>query len=149
MVYMAPKNQVLRGIKSYHNNHYEDRRFAFKTGELKNENGERQWPRCHVNDWKKSFTWSSDPDMVFTGLFSEHWNKYEDRRWCIETRQAAPSYVLINCRWLDWTKYDATWEQECKKGEAICGMESNYSGHHKDRIYRFKCCWMMCNRDDC
>lgn len=78
--FMCGDDRVIAGMGSYHDNRFEDRRYKFRCCKINADT-----PRnCHVTNWKN--TWDDPlnlhvPDSkVVMGVFSEHSNTHEDRR---------------------------------------------------------------------
>uniref|UniRef100_A0A2C9JYB2 Uncharacterized protein n=1 Tax=Biomphalaria glabrata TaxID=6526 RepID=A0A2C9JYB2_BIOGL len=79
MVFICPGNGVLTGIESYHDNHYEDRRFAFKCCDVNGKIPSNCRTTNNMNNWDGKLTMLVPENQAITGVFSHHSNHYEDR----------------------------------------------------------------------
>merc|ERR1712054_615780 len=81
--YSCPHNMAIIGFKSYHSNHYEDRRWNILCSSYHGVNiGKSGWPGWQTN-WDA--TWSlSCGHRPMVGMSSYHNNGKEDRRWRIQ-----------------------------------------------------------------
>jgi len=82
-LYDCPNNYVLSGFISYHQNHYEDRRWRFQCARFHGLNARRDahWPSWQTN-WDATFHIGCGHRPV-VGISSYHDNRKEDRRWRI------------------------------------------------------------------
>jgi len=78
---------------------------------------------------------------VLNQINSAHNNRYEDRNWQFTYSFATPSSFVTNheAYWTGWNQYDMPQHALCKRGWLLTGIESNFSAHHRDRIFRIKC----------
>ncbi|XP_062398081.1 hemagglutinin/amebocyte aggregation factor-like [Sardina pilchardus] len=79
--YTCPNDSVIAGIISDHNNHHQDRQFAFKCCQsqfYQKLNG-CYWTG-YVNLFDQYFEWQPKSGYYLAGVSSEHNNHYEDRR---------------------------------------------------------------------
>ena len=70
------------GMKSYHDNGREDRRFKFFYAKIDTNNWELnncKWNK--MNDWDNKMDYKLTGDQVFAGIKSTHDNGREDREW--------------------------------------------------------------------
>merc|ERR1712054_15998 len=81
--YSCPGNMAIIGFKSYHSNHYEDRRWKILCSSFHHVNiGKSGWPHWQTN-WDA--TWSIGcGHRPLVGLSSYHDNHKEDRRWRVQ-----------------------------------------------------------------
>merc|ERR1711907_303968 len=81
--YSCPGNMAIIGFKSYHSNHYEDRRWRILCSSFHHVNiGKSGWPHWQTN-WDA--TWSIGcGHRPLVGLSSYHDNHKEDRRWRVQ-----------------------------------------------------------------
>ncbi|XP_030640582.1 hemagglutinin/amebocyte aggregation factor-like [Chanos chanos] len=79
--FQCPKNYVLTGMNSYHDNHHEDRRWRFHCCLVHNQcNAVCQWT-TYINYFDEPFSWSVPTMNYLVGTGSYHSNSKEDRRW--------------------------------------------------------------------
>ncbi|KAL2094704.1 hypothetical protein ACEWY4_009423 [Coilia grayii] len=79
--FTCPTNNVISGVYSYHDNYYEDRRWAFLCCAASNFClGSCMWTN-YVNDFHEVMTWYVPTGQYLAGTYSYHDNKKEDRRW--------------------------------------------------------------------
>ncbi|XP_046382093.2 hemagglutinin/amebocyte aggregation factor-like [Haliotis rufescens] len=83
--FQCPNNGVIRGVSSYHHNHFEDRRFKFLCCSLRGRHLVRCAKTGYVNTWDERFTFRMPAAHFLKGVFSIHHNHFEDRRWKFET----------------------------------------------------------------
>ena len=80
--FKASYSGFMVGMKSYHDNGREDRRFTFfytKIDTKKWELNNCKWKK--MNDWDKKMDYKLTGDQVFAGIKSTHDNGREDRKW--------------------------------------------------------------------
>jgi len=87
--YTCPTNQVLHGIESYHDNGKEDRRWKFQCCRVSSGvSVKRKGWTGYVNDWDGQLSYRCPAaDQAIIGLYSEHSNHREDRRWKVRCGQ--------------------------------------------------------------
>merc|ERR1711893_293297 len=78
--YTCPGSGVIAGTSSNHDNGKEDRRFKFLCCNIN-----KALSHCHfterINYWDEAFDYRAPSGYALTGLWSEHSNHHEDRRW--------------------------------------------------------------------
>jgi len=78
-------NEYITGVKSYHDNRHEDRRFKIKCCELQSASVHSIKKSKYYNNWDQDADFLlGDPCDVIVGLESYHSNHKEDRRWKFE-----------------------------------------------------------------
>ncbi|XP_028409558.1 hemagglutinin/amebocyte aggregation factor-like [Dendronephthya gigantea] len=71
---------VITGVKSYHSNWYEDRKFNFKCCKTKSYTRACYWTG-YVNSWDGYLSYTVPSYYYLVGVQSYHSNFREDRRW--------------------------------------------------------------------
>jgi len=85
MSYTCHKNQALNGVKSYHSDHHEDRIWRFRCCDLSSNNYlEHEEFTYYVNKYDKSFDFRCKEGRVMVGLYSQHSDHNEDRKWRVK-----------------------------------------------------------------
>merc|ERR1712054_153231 len=74
-------NYALVGLQSYHNNHYEDRRWKFKCASFRGVSVQHGGLTGYKNNMDQQFYSDCGGNNPIVGLASYHNNGYEDRRW--------------------------------------------------------------------
>merc|ERR1712199_26470 len=88
--YSCPHNKAITGLISYHNNHYEDRRWRIRCAAFHGVTiHKRGWPGWQTN-WDQAWSLSCGHSPL-VGLSSYHHNGAEDRRWRIQCGNAVPT----------------------------------------------------------
>merc|ERR1712121_153850 len=94
--YMYCRNgQHIRRLRSYHDNHREDRRWQADCGDIANVKADQScvWSG-YVNGWDEMLTYACPSGRVLTGMDSYHDNGREDRRFrfrCCALRRVSKS----------------------------------------------------------
>merc|ERR1712159_579941 len=74
-------NYALVGLQSYHNNHYEDRRWKFKCASFRGVSVQHGGLTGYKNNMDQQLYSDCGGNNPIVGLASYHNNGYEDRRW--------------------------------------------------------------------
>jgi len=96
----------------------------------------------YQNDWDEEMRFNSGfmKDKVITGMYSEHSNRHEDRRWRFYYG-SAPGFYCLRKR---WTYHRNSWDGQlrfiCGDNQAISGIWSYHNNHREDRRWTFQCC---------
>ena len=77
MNFMCPANQYIAGVKSYHSNSREDRRWKFTCCSISNHITVSCRQTDYVNNWDAPLNFQANKGEVITGVFSYHDNKRE------------------------------------------------------------------------
>jgi len=93
----------------------------------------------YQNGWDEELIFSAGQDEMITGLYSNHDNKKEDRRWRFWTG-SAPGVQCVNQQW------SSSWENDykgelsfsCGPNEVLSGIRSEHEIN--DRRFKFRCC---------
>lgn len=136
--FQCPSGQAINAIVSYHNNHFEDRRWKFACKATSGITDGCSWSGF-ANNYDEVMSFSCGGQSVITGWQSEHNNHYEDRR--MKFRCCQVLGVLTNCDLsgnandLDgWLRYGVP------ENRLLYGVSSWHSNHHEDRVFRFQTC---------
>ena len=93
-----------------------------------------------VNDWDKKIDWTAGRNRLVTGLYSEHNNHREDRRWKF-CHGGMIGISTSSCGWSatvnDW---DNVLSYTCPHNHAIDGFISEHNNHREDRQWKIRCC---------
>ncbi|CAL1530397.1 unnamed protein product [Lymnaea stagnalis] len=83
--FKCPGDKVLAGVKSYHDDSYDDRRFIFQCCAMIGQSQHGCYTTTgDVNAWDGKLTLSVPIRRVLKGAYSHHDNAYEDRVWKFE-----------------------------------------------------------------
>lgn len=78
----CPKDSVITGASSYHDNDHEDRIWKIQCSKLNSPSVVKKYGwTSWQNEWDGSFNTQCPAGEVLNGIFSEHNNEREDRRW--------------------------------------------------------------------
>merc|ERR1712054_580104 len=130
-------NNYVSGLRSWHHNGYEDRKFQ----PLVTTIGATQRHR-HLTGWVNNmdgrFDYTCPTNYAIVGFYSYHNNGNEDRRW----RFYCASFHGVGFRaggWPGWqTSWDAFFSLSCGHNPAI-GFSSCHNNHREDRVWRIRC----------
>jgi len=133
--------QKVGGIKSWHDNGKEDRRW-----ELRCENIPGFSPTSHhttsENHWDGTVHWDGFKDNSFlVGMTSHHHNKHEDRKFKFMTSRSDLWYLSGPCRgWYFVNHYDGELHINTEHDEVIVGLHSWHDNHKEDRRWQAVIC---------
>merc|ERR1719240_1350048 len=130
-------HHYVSGLRSWHHNGYEDRKFQ----PLVTAIGATQRHR-HLTGWVNNmdgrFDYTCPTNQAIVGFYSYHNNGNEDRRW----RFYCASFHGVGFRqgaWPGWQKsWDAYWNLNCGHNPAI-GWSSYHDNRREDRRWRIRC----------
>merc|ERR1711975_91525 len=130
-------HNYVSGLRSWHHNGYEDRKFQ----PLVTTIGATQRHR-HLTGWVNNmdgrFDYTCATNYAIVGFYSYHNNGNEDRRW----RFYCASFHGVGFRaggWPGWqTSWDAFFSLSCGHNPAI-GFSSYHNNHREDRVWRIRC----------
>ncbi|XP_063056142.1 dermatopontin-like [Engraulis encrasicolus] len=139
LVFICPWLQSISSISSYHHNGYEDRRFSLSCKTVFNGS-----PRCSqpnwVNNFDAPFDFTCQRNAVLTGIFSEHSNPHEDRRFMFQCCSA--NLRLHGCHWTQYlNNFDQPFNYQVPNNMVIAGMSSYHHNGYEDRRYRLYICY--------
>jgi len=138
-------NKMITGFYSHHDNNREDRRWRFYTGsasEVKCKvSGTKNW----ANDWDGRLKFECRKNEALYGVYSEHDNGTEDRRWKFKCCNVG-SFATM--RYGGWTSYRNNWDSQLnyrcsKSNEVIVGVQSYHDNHREDRRWKFRCAELL------
>ncbi|XP_064641305.1 hemagglutinin/amebocyte aggregation factor-like [Lineus longissimus] len=84
-------SEVLAGMRGQHDNGKEDRRWQFMCRPISGPLINCRWTGFWINDWDDHMDYSIPATYVLNGLYSEHNNGKEDRRWKVRVCQLGQS----------------------------------------------------------
>merc|ERR1712178_138230 len=130
-------NNYVSGLRSWHHNGYEDRKFQ----PLVTTIGATQRHR-HLTGWVNNmdgrFDYTCPTNQAIVGFYSYHNNGNEDRRW----RFYCASFHGVGFRptgWPGWqTSWDAYWSLHCGH-DPLIGLSSYHDNRREDRRWRIRC----------
>jgi len=144
-------DEVLVGVESVHDNHYEDRRWAAQCARLVPNDRisfSSQWSDWQ-NSWDGALEFERGFSDVITGLYSVHDNKKEDRRWkfaYVNTyREGNSRYASgMTCMPQEWTTWMNAWDGalnfNCPTNHMLNSIASYHDNRREDRQWKLKCC---------
>lgn len=92
-----------------------------------------------VTDYDKPFTLTCKKGEHLVGLYSEHDNHFEDRKWTLHCINYGS--VTLGCKWFGpVNKYDEDVNFVCPGGGIISGLQSVHDNHKEDRRWKVRCC---------
>jgi len=125
------------GLRSFHHNGYEDRRFSPLLTNVGSTQAHKHWSGW-VNNMDAYFHYDCPTNYAVTGFISYHSNRHEDRRW----RFQCARFHHLGVRRLGWpgwqTGWDATFHIGCGANPAV-GFSSTHNNGREDRIWRVRC----------
>merc|ERR1711988_322748 len=130
-------HNYVSGLRSWHHNGYEDRKFQ----PLVTTIGATQRHR-HLTGWVNNmdgrFDYTCPTNQAMVGFYSYHNNGNEDRRW----RFYCASFHGVGFRptgWPGWqTSWDAYWSLHCGH-DPLIGLSSYHDNRREDRHWRIRC----------
>jgi len=130
-------HNYVSGLRSWHHNGYEDRKFQ----PLVTTIGATQRHR-HLTGWVNNmdgrFDYTCATNYAIVGFYSYHNNGNEDRRW----RFYCASFHGVGFRptgWPGWqTSWDAYWSLHCGH-DPLIGLSSYHDNRREDRRWRIRC----------
>lgn len=140
--YTCPSNMFIKTISSYHDNDKEDRRFSLQCAKFKTDLGVRIYRQSvswsgYVNNYDQAFNYSCPEGKFLVGMYSQHDNGTEDRRFNFACAAMGENAVIAAtleadaCANVGSTVYDQPWS--LTSSGALIGMVSSHSNHHEDR----------------
>ncbi|CAH3159508.1 unnamed protein product [Porites evermanni] len=95
-----------------------------------------------VNQWQQPFSYYCSSSYFLNFWQSQHRNCKEDRIHYFRCGYGPAPYSASNCFWTyTVNSFDGPVNFKCPYNGFITGVASDsYSGHHKDRTFRFRCC---------
>jgi len=139
----CPANQAITKMTSSHSNHFEDRKWYYTCNGIVNQGGSvtlsnDRWGG--FNGWDGTQDQACGSNEVMTGVWSEHSNKKEDRRYRIKCSRINGATIQTLPQWSQWANgWDGNLDYTCKKGLAMTAMYSQHSNQKEDRRFKFKC----------
>jgi len=143
MDFKCSSTEVLVGLKSRHNNHWEDRVWNARCATLLLEGqvqlvGEPSLTG-YVNSYDGKLDYTVESGFVMTGLKSKHHNWYEDRVFQIYYASLdIPCHPLGESAWVN--SYDKKMDFKCSPNSAMIGIKSVHHNWYEDRRFIFRCC---------
>ncbi|XP_063443349.1 hemagglutinin/amebocyte aggregation factor-like [Mytilus trossulus] len=137
--FVCPAGTAISEIHSEHDNHHEDRIFAFqcRVTEIK------QHTLCHwssyANDFDQFFSYQCANHGFITGIQSYHDNGHEDRKFkfhCCEIQEMD----LSECYYTNPNPFDATFTTTVPENLVFRGVTSSHNNHHEDREFSWEVC---------
>ncbi|CAH3036886.1 unnamed protein product [Porites lobata] len=96
-----------------------------------------------VNQWQQPFSFSCKTSFYLRSWRSQHRNCKEDRIHYFQCGYGPASYSASNCFWTyTVNNFDGRVNFKCPCNGFITGVASDYSGPHRDRTFRFHCCYI-------
>jgi len=143
--YECPTGHFISGMKSFHKNRQEDRRWSYNClpQPFKDEESQTcKWSRF-LNDFDQKLHYSCremEGTSYIAGFHSYHSNHHEDRRWRVKCCGDSGSCVS-ECRRSDWLNdYDGPLDYSIPENHVASGLESIHSNWYEDRKWRFQIC---------
>jgi len=137
-------DQVIIGVSSAHSDGAGDRIWKVKSCPLLGGGG---FVLYHVSDWQNNWkgllNYVSEENAFIMKIESEHNNREEDRRFKFHVAyHAKASFAKVRVPTAEApvvTPLYGTWDFQCPEQEVLVGMSSEFSQHHRDRSFSFRC----------
>jgi len=134
------RDQVLSGIRSYHSNSKEDRRWKFRCCHVSsNVRLANSRSTDLLNDWDDGLNFRCGASEVLNGFRSSHSNKKEDRRWigkCVALVDNDVQVIGTPFRTSYLNQWDKPLNYVDRTGRyVLSGLFSYHSNSKKDRRY--------------
>ncbi|RUS71374.1 hypothetical protein EGW08_020870 [Elysia chlorotica] len=94
-----------------------------------------------ANDYDGAFTFTCPAREAISGVYSEHSNWHEDRRFRFTCSPGPNNAISETCQWTNWVnQFERIVKYICPANWAITGVDSYHSRINEDRRFRFRCC---------
>ncbi|PFX15639.1 hemagglutinin/amebocyte aggregation factor-like [Stylophora pistillata] len=87
LVFKCPNNGFITGIRSFYSTSYQDRKFRFRCCHIKKYRPNKCKITSLRNFWDRNLNYRVPHNYYLVGAFSDHDNRYQDRRWQFEICQ--------------------------------------------------------------
>jgi len=138
----CPANQAITKMTSSHSNHREDRKWHFTCNAIVNSGGHATLSNDRwggFNGWDGTQNQACGTNEVMTGIWSDHSNGAEDRRYRIKCSRINRA-TIKPFQWSQWANgWDGNLDYTCQRGMAMTAMYSVHSNGAEDRRFKFKC----------
>jgi len=139
----CPANQAITKMTSSHSNHFEDRKWHFTCNAIVNQGGSATLSNDRwggFNGWDGTQNQACGTNEVMTGIWSDHSNGKEDRRYRIKCSRINGATIKSLPQWSQWANgWDGNLDYTCQQGLAMTAMYSQHSNGKEDRRFKFKC----------
>jgi len=142
-----PVAEFFQYVWSRHDNSKEDRQWMFGSAHRCLGSPAEHPPITHapvdaslnafVNELKQPLDFECPANQAITGLFSEHHNWEEDRKWKFSC--GGSTLTMENCQWNDYSQYDQVIDVDMGT-RVLTGVKAEFAQANRDRKYRFKSC---------
>ncbi|XP_071172822.1 dermatopontin-like [Mytilus edulis] len=144
--YLCKDGTAISQIHSVHNNHYEDRIFAFqcRVTEIQ-QHTLCNWSQ-YANAFDQFFSFQCVNHGFITGIQSYHDNGYEDRKFkfhCCEIQEMD----VTECYFTNPNPFDATFTATARENYVFRGVTSIHDNHREDREFSWEVCRLK-NRNE-
>jgi len=134
----CPSGAISR-LMSHHDNRKEDRQWKFGCSSLctsLSHGIQSGW----VNNWDGPEDYTCPANFVMTGMYSEHDNRKEDRRWRITCSKVVGGSVNQGPWSHDWANgWDGAMDRSCPSDQVLIGLYSEHDNRKEDRRFKMKC----------
>jgi len=147
LYFECPEGSAITHLRSIHDNHHEDRVWAFDCQTVKKET---KITACawtgYVNNLDEPFSYEcAEGAGLITGMESVHDNHHEDRQWKYKCCYTAET-CYHDCHQTDpINAMDKPMDYLVQDGYWISGLQSVHDNHHEDREWRLH----LCKIQDC
>merc|ERR1711981_1131150 len=137
---------LITGMKSWHHNGMEDRRFKarYRTFEASSGNLKREgvW-LSSLTAWDAKWQLNCPANQAIIGFKSHHDNGREDRQFrirCAKIKQDRTAVAVPKGSWTGWqNRYDKDVNYNCPARTVLVGIGSQHNNDKEDRRWQFRC----------
>ncbi|XP_069823535.1 E3 ubiquitin/ISG15 ligase TRIM25-like [Dendropsophus ebraccatus] len=129
----------IQSISSVHSNYYEDRMWELSCKNTFDEPASCTWS-SFANSLDRSLKFTCPSGSVLSGMYSDHDNRRQDRRWSYLCCRGNINYGS-NCEWTDYVNdYDKFFFWSTPTGRFLAGVASINNNEKQDRRWMFYTC---------
>jgi len=139
-LYECPEDYSITHIESEHSNKREDRKWSVRCSQLAYGYDKCDRLTDYVNEMDKEMDFSCNNGSVISGVYSDHTNKQEDRRWkykCCKAENTCHSDCQESGYINDW---DTHMTFDVSGDERIVGFKSHHKNLKEDRKWKVITC---------
>jgi len=143
----AGSNKMIHGFYSIHDNHREDRLWAFYTATASGVTCTPTGFSGYVNNYDQVARFECPANQALNGVISIHDNHKEDRIWRFQCCAVSSNAYLKVGPWSNWRNdWDRLLNFRCKSTEVVVAVNSYHDNHREDRRWEYKCAELMTTR---
>ena len=128
IAFLCRENYYLAGVESYHHNYYEDRRWSFYCCSSPGLSSSNCYITDYQNSWDGVLDFRAHHHEFITGIFSHHDNQKEQVSLLLHACVLFQSHYIL---------------------PAVYHLAVPYTHFYRDRLWRFKVCYINRRGDGC